>query len=101
MISFNLNKSKKKFAKDNEGNITNSFYNIAQMNILEHIIFHKFYVENIKYTFAECLKDIWKGIFGSMLFIGNILMVCLFPITFPIVAYFGIRYAKIKRKEWH
>jgi hypothetical protein len=84
---------KKEFIRD-DGKIRNCDSNIAKMNILEFVLFKKFFIKDFWYSTKECLGEIGEGLKAVYwLFVGIFLMI-LFPIGFPLLAYFRIRNAK-------
>jgi hypothetical protein len=84
----------KDFSKDESGEIIISHENIAKMNVMEYIVFNKFFIYNISGILKECVYDICVGIRGLFLMIMNIIVFIAFPISFPIISLLKINYAK-------
>ena len=84
---------KKEFILD-DGEIRNCASNIAKMNVLEYIVFNKFFIKDIWYSVKECLDEIFEGFIALYYLFFSIVCALIFPICFPLIAYFRIRKAR-------
>lgn len=80
-----------KFKMDNDGKIRNCSTNIAKMNVVEHILFKRFYTYEIFSMFRDYVNEVKEFGISTLIFIFNILQVLIFPISFPLMSWFEIR----------
>jgi hypothetical protein len=58
------------------------------------IWYRKFFYDDLRYNIWECLKTIWEGLLGFAVLFFHIILMILFPISFPYVAYRRIAWSK-------
>jgi hypothetical protein len=83
-----------------EDKIRDCISNKAKMNIFEWMWFEKLMIPQI---FFDSFQSIEEGLIKIIQGFITLIIVCLFPITFPIGAYLNIRRAKqdmLKRSKY-
>jgi hypothetical protein len=87
-------KSSNTEVRDEDGKIINNYGNVAKMNIWEHLVFSKFHLSNMLYTFLEIFKLIFEGLKGLCYLIANLILLLFFPVTLTYASYMRIKYCR-------
>lgn len=82
--------AKKEFIME-DGKIRSCSSNIAKMNIWEHVVFKRFYLDAISETFAFFFETLGMFIGSVIALIFSLLVILAFPITFPLISYRDIK----------